>query len=69
MNFPLLFSVPSLPAPGLAIEHVMSLSERVSDLTIPLGDPLHLGKVVRPKLDHSDEQKTSVIGVIHCLCP
>ena len=31
----------------------MSLTQSVSDVTIPLGDPLHLREVVRPKLDHS----------------
>ena len=33
----------------------MSLTQSVSDVTIPLGDPLHLGEVVRPKLDHSKQ--------------
>ena len=39
----------------------MSLTERVSDLTIPLGDSLHLGEVVRPKLDHSKEQTSLLL--------
>ena len=49
--------VPPLPGPGLAIHHVVSLSQGLSDLTIPWGDPRHLGEVVRPKLDYSIKGK------------
>ena len=55
--FLLIPSVPALPGPGLAIHHGVSLSQGLSDLTISWGDPLHLGEVVRPKLDYSSKGK------------